>query len=768
MNVLWLLLAILGALLTVGSSEEREDLCLVVLGPYPDLSDTPGLRPGWDGGPALIPAARLAAEVLNNRTDVLSSYRLRLLEGDSGCDVESKAVVSLASTAFHRSSELSCAAVAGVVGPACTGAGIVVGGLLGKDASSLLHVSPSATSPELADTDLYPNTFRMLSSSMEYVELYRELMQYNGWNDVAALYDPTRKYFLSTFHEFRDSVNVTYFCPVSMNKVPLEDIHAAYKIIVVFVGAELARNILCLAHHTHPTLKYPIYQWIFHDKTEDQLWQNVTFSYAGNVYTCSKHQMMQATEGVILNVYRLKRENELSETDVGLTLRDFHLRYRQELSKHLEEIHLSRGQYTPTAEDWAPLYYDAVWTMALALDRAEPELIQLENLTLSEYKYGYPQATAIVKQKLLSLDFEGLSGRVVFQNETRDVASIIEIYQIIYDSSTATSTLIGYYGSDGLVVYPAADFVSGSFEIVQEHVHPAATVIFCALVFLCTGFLATLHILYIYHGNSSAIRASSPRLSQLIFSGCYLVMCLAFVLALVTSKWMVTLFEPLSHNHFVTYGVFCCVSNWNISLGYTLILSSLVVQLWRIYNIFNHFRKELRFLSDEWLVCIVGGLVALNCTVQLVWILTDPQLPLFRILDVVESYGGSQHPITPLRFICHSETGRIYDSIIISINGLLAVSLIALSILNRQVKKKNFINSGVSVFVYVFIIITLFASFLTTSIGAGDLLFVVMLWEFCFISSVFTVSLFLFLPRVREACASNSLCGQYIFVSLSS
>ena len=58
MDVLWFLLALFGT----GVTGLREELCLVILGPYPDHTGGVNLLPGWDGGPALIPAARLAAE----------------------------------------------------------------------------------------------------------------------------------------------------------------------------------------------------------------------------------------------------------------------------------------------------------------------------------------------------------------------------------------------------------------------------------------------------------------------------------------------------------------------------------------------------------------------------------------------------------------------------------------------------------------------------------------------------------------------------------
>ena len=722
------------------------DLCLVALAPYPDSAASPNFRPGWDGGPAVISAARLAAEAINNRTEILEGYRLRLLEGDSGCNVESKAVVSLAGNAFHR----DCPAV-GIVGPACSGAAAIIGGVLAREGSNLLQISPSATSPLLADSSAYPNTYRVLSSSLEYVGLYSELIHHNTWNSVATLYDANRIIFLSTFHQFRNRINISYSSPVSTSNIPLNDIHTNYKVIFVFAGEELSRRILCLAYHFQPSLTYPVYQWIFQDKREYQFWQNVTFSFMDTTYTCSRQQMMKATEGIILNIYRLKRDDVLSQTDVGFTLKTFYELYQPLLTQHLREINLTRSDYALMAEEWAPVYYDAVWAMAMALHRAQSDLMHFENLSLSSYKYGNPRATTLIKEQLELLDFEGLSGRIMFRNDTHDTATIINVYQIKYNASTESSSsiLVGYCNDSRLEITESAEFVPSSFGMVQESVHPVFTVIFTVLILLCTGCVATLHFLVVKYSDSAPVRAASPRLSQLIFSGCYLILFLAFSLVLITSRWFISTIQPLSHEHFIVYGVFCNVAAWNVSAGYTLILSCLLVQLWRIYNIFNSFRKKQCFLSDESLVCIVAVLLAVNCVIHLAWVLTDPFLATFTTLEMIESY--EEHPVILLRFKCVSDSVNIFDGITIGFNCFISMCLVVLSILNRHIKKKNFKNtSGVNVFVYVFVVMTLFASYLALAIG-NTLLFVFLLWELCFLISVFIVSTLLFLPRVLSA-----------------
>ena len=742
-----------------------QELCLVVLGPYPDEAAAPIFQPDWDAGPALIPAVRLATDKINNRTNILNGYRLRLLEGDSGCDVKMKAVVSFVGNVFRSTRSTGCPVV-GIIGPGCTGAATFIGSFLARDDASLLHISPSATSPLLTDSSTYPNTFRVLSSSLEYVSVYMELIKHNGWHTVAALYDADREYFLSTFEHFRDVMestsDISYSSPVSDDKIPLSDIYAEYRVVFAFVGGSLARKILCLAYHFQPSLIYPAHQWIFHDRTEKQLVQNVSFSLGGTHYSCSKQQMMMATEGIILNVYRLKRDNVDTGTDVDLTLDNFSESYEQYLTEHLREVRLTRDQYSKDAEDYAPVYYDATWAMALSLNRSASDLVRQENITLSDYSYGIPQVTDIIKRHLSELQFQGISGRVTFQNYS---TTIIDIYQLRYTHSSANSSsvLIGYYNDSELNMSDSAEFISDSFDMVISTAHEAFTIVFSIVIVVATGCVMALQFLYVRHRNSSSIKASSPKLSHLIFSGCYLLLVLAFMIVLISSKWLAVVFDHQSRHYLIVLGVVCNVGGLCNIIGLTLIVGTLCVQQWRLYHIFNRFQVKHYFLSDIYLVCFVVCLVAINWTVLVVWISIDPKLPMIQMKDVSYSPDGSRQPVIPIFFSCVTKKTVIYGLIPSSISMVITICFVALSILNRHIRRENFTTaSGANVYVFVttgMIVLASTISFLFPK-GGVDVHYVLVLWEVCFLSVVFIVCVFLFLPRVKPIIAEAicSLC----------
>ena len=742
-----------------------QELCLVVLGPYPDNDTDDIFQPDWDGGPALIPAVRLAVDKINNRTDILSGYRLRLLEGDSGCDIKSKTAVSLVRNVFRSTRSAGCPVV-GIVGPGCTGAATFIGTIVARNNTSLLQISPSATSPLLTNSSTYPNTFRVLSSSLEYVSVYIELIKHNGWDTVAALYDADRQYFLSTFKHFRDVMesisNIGYSSPVSDNEIPLSDIYAEYRVVFAFVGGSLARKLLCLAYHFQPSLIYPAHQWIFHDRTEEQLLQNVSFSLGGTHYNCSEQQMIVATKGVILNVYRFKRDNVDTKTDVDLTLYNFYESYEDYLSEHLSELDPTRNQYSQTAEDYAPVYYDATWAMALSLNRSASDLARLENITLSDYSYGIPQATAIIKHHLSELQFEGISGRIIFRNETRDSATIIDIYQL-KDAHpvNSSSVLIGYYNGSELNMSDSAEFISDSFDMVIVTAHPAFTIVFSIIVIVTTGCVMALQFLYVRHRNSSFIKASSPHLSHLIFSGCYLLLVLAFMIVIISSKWLAVVFDHQSRHYLIVQGVVCNVGGLCNNIGLTLIVGTLCVQQWRLYRIFNRFQVKHYFLSNKYLVCFVVCLVVFNLTVMGVWISTDPQLPIIQMKDVSYSPDGLEQPVIPIDISCHSKRVTWYGLISTGINVVVSLCLVTLSILNRHIQKKEFNTaSGVNVYVYVTTPMTALVSTMGFLFQERNInvQYVLLLWELSSLVVVFIVCVFLFLPRIKPIIAETLCC----------
>ena len=101
-----------------------QELGVLVLTPYPQPDLLHSLQPSYEEGAALYLAAELAAEIANNNTSILPGYTLKLVQGDSGCNVPFRAIDSLVQPLLtpHYASDTGERAlpIVGVIGPACS------------------------------------------------------------------------------------------------------------------------------------------------------------------------------------------------------------------------------------------------------------------------------------------------------------------------------------------------------------------------------------------------------------------------------------------------------------------------------------------------------------------------------------------------------------------------------------------------------------------------------------------------------------------------
>ena len=721
------------------SEDSRTSISLLVLGPYPDTIRVN--NPDWSGGPTLIPAVRLAAARINNRSDILPGYRLQLLEGDSGCNILSKTAISLPPL-FHVDIEKN-GHVVGIIGPGCSEAATLIGDIAAKESVSLIQMG-IATSPVLTDTVRFNNTFRMLTSSLQYVDLFAKLIEYNrdlnGWEKVAALYDGGRQYFLSTFRAFVNStqnnpdVNIGFSSSLFNFYFPLNEIELKYKVIFVFAGATLASNLLCLAYHSDPPLLYPVYQWIFHDRTEENFIKNITFIYNSVNYSCSSEQMTKALQGVILNRHSLLREDRVTLLDLGP--QEFKNLYKTYLDDHLSDLQLPVSSLNRfrNGNDYANAYYDATWAFVLSLNKT---LDTLGPQSLHNYSYGDPSTTSVIKSHLKKVTFEGLLGKVSFHEDTQDSYITTNIYQFFGEK-----VLIGYYSNTSLHLNRNGTFVFGKFSKRVASIHPAAAYVFLSLTTLTLVFTLILHTVYIICRNEKSIKAASPNLSHLMFSGCYLLIILSASITVSSSDWIGS--NPESRDQAVIAGVICNTVYWKLFIGISLIMGSLCVQLWRLYRIFNHFSSRKIMISDTTLALCVLLLVCINVIILTTWTLVDPML----IKYVHYRHDSTQDdPVIIIHGYCSCKYNTVWQIILFSISLLVALCVVVISSLNRRINRSYFkTTKSVNVMVYVINMLLMLCIGLGFVLESLDIHYKFILWEVSFLGVVCVVCIFFFLP----------------------
>jgi gamma-aminobutyric acid type B receptor len=635
------------------------------MAPFPDGE----LTRGWARGPSLYPAAVVAAREINNRSDILPGFNLKLIKVDSGCSVESKVTISFLRDIYENRGHQ----VVGIIGPGCSAAALRVSTFTKKREVSLIHVTPSATSPELEDPERN-TTYATISSALSYVQSFIKLMEHNKWNNIATLQDEGRTYFKQTHSGFKNAVGRVESSKILFTGnllqgddesiIPLEGLQSSRaRVVMVFAGGGVAAQLLCNAFHRD--MLFPNFQWIFHDRTKKQLVKAVAEFRVGNTFiACTKEDMIAATNGVILNHFHLEQKDR----DRVLPL--FQKTYNDYYADYLEELNGT------DSIDYGNAYHDAVWAMALALHNASESEVDL-----TTYTYNRIDDTKMIANYLSQVHFYGMSGPISFQNDTRSVKTVIDIKRL----SNGTEQVIGTFDrsreSSLDLVRDDDIFIKDHYEEKHIRIHAGIGIVLILLTVVLIVLTFLLQLANTFWYNYHTIKATSPNITHLVFSGCYL-----FSIALLILSVQETFLFP-AEIHQIVYAVLCNMFTWCFLLGYSLIFSTICTKIWRVYRLFKHFSNARPglFLSDNSLIFFVIFFLVVDTIICLTWNLVDP----WTIKMTVEpSLHGT--PTLFIRSECTCEHVTEWVIVIALYKGTIMLLLVALSILNRRIKRKDF------------------------------------------------------------------------------
>ena len=598
-------------------------LYFLVLAPYPD--STPSLTPSWKGGPAVVPAAMVAKDLINSRQDILENYTIEFVVGDSGCNISTKAINNVTGNLFY-----SGVNIVGIIGPGCSESSISIGHLVTDDRLSLVQIAPTATSPSLTNTMLFPNTFRPIVSALGFVNFYMELIKREGYRRVGALYEDSRKFQTDVYNSFEAAlegkndtvVELQSYGLFEFQSIPIENFRIGNtRVIFVFSSIDFARKLLCFAFHEK--MIYPNYQFIFSNRRPENFIEEISAKNNDILYNCNKSEMQQAIEGMIFADYRLAREDrDDNKTAAGISYNEFTVEYRNKLRIHLQSLGLNKSIET----DHHSNYFDATWALALSLNNSMPR-IKDKGLSLSNYRYRMPAITQIVRDELLKLTFEGMRGRVEFSEDTHggEDVTIIDFNQTFNtDGSTYTSRIVGFYDPSqpcSLTVYPNASIILATFDFDYLKPHTSLGVLVMIAVLILFVILFACQIASVVWREHRTVKASSPRLNHFIFLGCYF-----FLVGLVayTSNFVFRM-DTTSQQGRDFIAINCGIIQWTGTTALSLVLGVLLVKTWRIYCIFIRFNSlPMKRLGDKTLLPIALIPFTIDVAVNTLWSSIDP------------------------------------------------------------------------------------------------------------------------------------------------
>ena len=727
----------------VWTERKNGTVYLLVLLPFPD--DSSGLAPSWASAPIYTPVLELARDRINNRSDILEEHELELVYGDSSCNsATTEATTAFVKNVFSEQRKQ----IAGIIGPECSPSTALLSPITNRPDVALISIHLAHTL-RLDGNRRQPYSFGIAGSYDVFVDFALALMMYNNWTQVAVLYEQTPlRMFNRDYENFKQRLSTTveggkvlFSSAVDDTFIPLDSIkdsQARARVIFMFTTPDLAYKTLCLAYHKN--LTWPIYQWIMGTAV---ILQPINVTYEGKTYSCSEEEMLNVSlNGVIYLHSTLVPLDVNSLTDSGIS----YTQYLQEYSKRVDEYNSNEAnpyRNNISVSPWATVAYDAVWTMAFAMDKA----VKYNNLNLTTYQFGQSNATDAIRDQIYQLEFDGMSGHISFNPETGSVVRQSNVSLVF----NGVETHIGYFANNTFLNTTSTQeyFIEDHFETKSRTVSFGLAMLFLTLVVVQFLIIVTVHVVSTIYRHYASIKASSLKLKHLLFIGCYLLIASTL------------LFIVLKAFHFEdrTQGIIChVVWGWMFWIGSVLSLGALSVCSWRLYRIFVYSWRPGPGLSNIKLSLLVLFLVLVCVIISTVWTALDP---LHVFIIKMEAFTPDGVRMVTLEPICQCRRFCVvWYSMYLGYIAFLILAAVTLTFLTGNIRFKNFNTTGLQLHVYLLA--------LTAYVGIPG--YAVLLinglqdWSFAVLCLLLNTVIFLFLilvflpplvPLLRAKCCSR-------------
>ncbi|KAL5493728.1 hypothetical protein EMCRGX_G014948 [Ephydatia muelleri] len=265
--------------------------------------------------------------------------------------------------------------------------------------------------------------------------------------------------------------------------------------------------------------------------------------------------------------------------------------------------------------------YDAIWALALALNKTEEQIktnISIPdcqglngyiNITLDQFQYSNAKMSCYLKANLQATNFTGVTGAVQFDSNGTRVNHKLSILQYRIDGSNLVKKCIGYINLDQNATYPFYDdcnetslsaFPKGipldgtplnvtstsNFAMSITYFVLASTGII--LVLVCGAF-------NLIFSNTTVVRLTSPNLNYFILIGALLLYSGMYSNIVLTTAGSVRTVQ-------------CHFQTWLVFLGYAFVLGTVIAKLWRVYHIFHNPTTAKQPIHDWNLIILVLAL----------------------------------------------------------------------------------------------------------------------------------------------------------------
>ena len=663
-------------------NETELHLLAIVPSPEPPaLTNGSEFEHGRDRGWELLPAAQLAAETINSRSDILDGYRIKIIPAVSDpCNVTfvSDALISFVRFAINSEAHN----VVGVIGLTCSSVTATIAEVASLPTVQTLLISSGVNSAMLNKSGL----FQVFSSTAARNDALLELMAEMNWNSIGLIRDSIFPLYSETGQEFARKVTASNFTLAfntelstgvnTINQALNSLQQTGSRINYASVTDSQARVLLCEA--AKRGLSFPNFQngsgsgyiWVMHDHPLDE------FKSPRITDQCTGEDMVAALEGGFIILSRLYSESNTNQPLVS----------NQTFDEYTQEYISRLGGIPPDEETQghASAMHDSVWAFALGLNASLSMLSLPEDLRhcgLSDSTHLTDTVSSVLQNATFS--FSGALGQVSFGME-REARTVIEIFQV----QGGEQVLVAEYDpKSGLHIVAPVVSISDSFDrrIARTPLPLTITVIIliAMLIFATTLVL----ISFVYYWQSPDIKAATPALSMILLTGCYGCL-LSAVFSSVQQLVSGVAFEAM-----------CNLETWFAIIGIVLIFSPLFLRLLRVYRIFyfHHWGKLGGFWTDQSLLLFSILMLLPALVVLIVWMIVEP----CRLDENMQFIFSTRPPFYEVTQRCLCSYLTVWYSLLVIYFVIIIAPVVVLAVLTRKVKLESFKDTK-KVTIYVF------------------------------------------------------------------
>ena len=539
------------------------------------------------------------------------------------------------------------------------------------------------------EAEIFPFAFGILGANFINIQAFTDLIVRNSWNRIVLLYSENAADLVELSVGIEQNIksvpdfDVAFTSPVYDYFIPLQEVRQSFaRVIFLLSSVEATLRTLCLAFHEE--MIFPKYQWVFKERFESDFTEK-KFRYEGKHYFCSEEDIKKSIHGSVNFVWSLGSVGRIGSIDKQLTLLE-HVSMYEEGYKSQRNLYVNEYNVSSIPVEWARGIYDAVWSLAFALNSSLDEL----NMDQTQIVPGSKELAQAIASHMSDIDFQGVSGKIDFNNKTRfNIARQINIYQF----GRVTFIPIGFYSSNEHIVFfndTTPQFIMPTFD--EKHIHVSTAVAIPFLVIRIAILLLTvpIQVINIFYRNHSAIKATSPKLNHLIFPGFYLTM-VGMMLHTITEAW------PHTLNNFVLSNM-CITLPWCFSIDTTLVLGTVCAKTWRLYYIYTSAKRGVRLNSKRAADCVligyVGAFTSVDALLCLLWTSIDPP----RYIEIITK--SEVLPMITVTGSCQSTWLVYWTSVLILYKCALVVSSFFLAF-RTKLRQKELKTNNVIVLSYI-------------------------------------------------------------------